>query len=59
MNALNNATARAARSPETRQRLVEQGAEPVGNSTEEFARLLREEVAKYAEVVWISGAKAE
>jgi tripartite-type tricarboxylate transporter receptor subunit TctC len=57
--ALNNATTRAARSPETRQRLVEQGAEPVGNSPEEFARHLREEVAKYAEVVKLSGAKAE
>ena len=56
---LGNATARAARSPDTRQRLVEQGADPVGNSPEEFARLLREEVAKYAEVIRISGAKPE
>jgi tripartite-type tricarboxylate transporter receptor subunit TctC len=56
---LADATARAARSPDTRQRLVEQGADPVGNSPEEFAQLLREEVAKYAEVVRISGAKAE
>jgi tripartite-type tricarboxylate transporter receptor subunit TctC len=56
---LGNATNRAARSPDTRQRLVEQGAEPVGNSPDEFARLLREDVAKYAEVVRISGAKSE
>ena len=56
---LGNATARAARSPDTRQRLVEQGADPVGNTPEEFGKLLREEVAKYAEVVRISGAKAE
>ena len=56
---LGNATARAARSPDTRQRLVEQGADPVGNSPEEFAKLLREEVVKYAEVVRISGAKPE
>jgi tripartite-type tricarboxylate transporter receptor subunit TctC len=56
---LANTTARAARSPETRQRLVEQGADPVGNTPEEFAKLLREEVTKYAEVVRISGAKAE
>jgi tripartite-type tricarboxylate transporter receptor subunit TctC len=59
VNALGGATARAARSADTRQRLIEQGADPVGNSPEEFARLLREEVAKYAEVVRISGAKAE
>jgi tripartite-type tricarboxylate transporter receptor subunit TctC len=57
--ALGNATARAARSPETRQRLIEQGADPVGNSPEEFAKLLRDEVAKYAEVVRLSGAKPE
>ena len=56
---LASATARAARSPDTRQRLVEQGADPVGNSPEEFTRLLRDEVAKYAEVVRISGAKAD
>ena len=56
---LNDATVRAARSPELRQKLVEQGADPVGNSPEEFARLLKEEVAKWAEVVKISGAKAE
>jgi tripartite-type tricarboxylate transporter receptor subunit TctC len=59
VTALGNATARAARAPDTRQRLVEQGADPVGNSPEEFAKLLREEVVKYAEVVRISGAKAE
>jgi tripartite-type tricarboxylate transporter receptor subunit TctC len=59
VTALGEATARAARSPDTRQRLVEQGADPVGNTPEEFAKLLREEVAKYAEVVRISGAKAE
>ena len=56
---LNDATVRAARSPELRQKLVEQGADPVGNSPEEFTKLLKEEVAKWAEVVKISGAKAE
>jgi tripartite-type tricarboxylate transporter receptor subunit TctC len=56
---LNDATVRAARSPELRQKLVEQGAEPVGNSPEAFQKLLREEVAKWAEIVKVSGAKAE
>jgi tripartite-type tricarboxylate transporter receptor subunit TctC len=59
ISALGNATARAAKSPDTRQRLIEQGADPVGNSPEEFAKLLREEIAKYADVVRSSGAKAE
>ncbi len=59
VKALNDATVRAARSPDLRQKLVDQGAEPVGNSPEEFSKLLREEVARWAEVVKISGAKAE
>jgi tripartite-type tricarboxylate transporter receptor subunit TctC len=57
--ALASATARAARSPDIRQRLVEQGADPVGNTPEEFSRILKEEIAKYAEVIRISGAKVE
>ena len=56
---LNDATVRAARSPELRQKLAEQGAEAVGNSPEEFGRLLRDEVGKWAEIVKVSGAKAE
>jgi len=51
--------AKAAHSPDTRKRLLEQGAEPVGNTPEEFDRLLREDVARWAEVVKVSGARAE
>ena len=50
---------RAAHDPDLRQRLLDQGAEPVGNTPEEFSRLLRAEVAIWAEVVKASGAKAE
>ena len=49
---------RAAKDPDMRKRLEEQGGEPVGSTPEEFAALLREEVAKWAEVVKVSGAKA-
>jgi tripartite-type tricarboxylate transporter receptor subunit TctC len=59
LKTLNDATVRAARSSDLRQKLVEQGADPVGNTPEEFSKLLREEVAKWAEVVRVSGAKAE
>ena len=51
--------AKAARAPDIRQRLAEQGAEPVGNTPEEFGKILRDEVAKWAEVVKVSGAKAD
>jgi tripartite-type tricarboxylate transporter receptor subunit TctC len=51
--------AKAARSPDLRQKLIDQGADPVGNSPEEFERQLRDEVARWHEVVKISGAKAD
>ena len=51
--------AKAARSSDLRQKLVEQGADTVGNTPEEFERQLREEVARWQEVVKVSGAKAE
>jgi tripartite-type tricarboxylate transporter receptor subunit TctC len=56
---LANGIMRATRDPEVRRRMLEQGAEPVGSTPEEFAKLLREEVARWAEVVRISGARAE
>jgi tripartite-type tricarboxylate transporter receptor subunit TctC len=59
VNALASAIAKSARSPDTRQRLVDQGAEPVGNSPEEFAKILREEQVRWAEVVKVSGARAD
>jgi len=59
VKALSDATVRAARAPDLKQKMVEQGADPVGNTPEEFAKLLREEVARWAEIVRISGAKAE
>ena len=57
--ALAAAVAKAAQDPEMRKRLAEQGAEPVGNSAEEFGKILRDEVARWAEVVRVSGARAE
>jgi tripartite-type tricarboxylate transporter receptor subunit TctC len=50
---------RAAKDPELRKRLEEQGGEPVGSTPEEFSRLLREELTKWAEVVKVSGARAD
>jgi tripartite-type tricarboxylate transporter receptor subunit TctC len=50
--------AKAAKDPEVLKRLAADGAEPVGNTPEEFDRRLKEDVAKYGEVVKVSGAKA-
>src|SRR6266478_3071987 len=56
---LSAAVAKAASSSDLRKRLLEQGADPVGNTPEEFDRQLREQVARWAEVVKVSGARAE
>ena len=50
--------AKASHDPEVLKRLAADGAEPVGNSPQEFDQQLREDVAKYGEVVRVSGAKA-
>jgi tripartite-type tricarboxylate transporter receptor subunit TctC len=49
----------ATRDPEVRRRMLEQGAMPVGSTPEEFSKTLREEVARWAEVVKVSGARAD
>lgn len=59
VNTLATAIAKAARSPDTQKRLLEQGAEPVGSSTEEFTKIMQQEVVRWAEVVRLSGAKAD
>ena len=59
VNTLAEAVIRATRDLEVRRRLTDQGAHPVGNRPEEFAKLLREEIARWAEVVKVSGASAD
>ena len=56
---LAKAVASASHSAEMRQKLAQDGAEPVGNTPAEFDRQLREEIARWAEVVRVSGAKAD
>lgn len=49
----------AAYSPDIKQRLLDQGAEPVGNTPEEFGAMVKDEVAKWGEVVRAAGIKPE
>jgi tripartite-type tricarboxylate transporter receptor subunit TctC len=53
------AVIKAARSPDIRSRLLEQGAAPIGNTPEEFVRQLREEVARWKKVVADSGMRID
>ena len=55
---LNAAAVKALSSPAVRDRLNKLGAEPVGNSPEEFRALLEREQKTWAKVVKDSGAKA-
>jgi len=59
VNTLAAAVAKAARDEDLRKRLAADGAEPIGNTPEEFDRSLREDLAKYGEVVRVSGAKTQ
>ena len=52
-------TAKILRAPELKERFFVQGAEPVGNSPEEFAAFVISEIAKWRKVVEASGMRAE
>jgi tripartite-type tricarboxylate transporter receptor subunit TctC len=45
--------------PEARASLVGLGAQPTTNSPEDFARFIKSEIGRWAEVIKVSGAKAE
>jgi tripartite-type tricarboxylate transporter receptor subunit TctC len=50
---------KALKTPGTRERLSGLGAEPVGNTPDEFAKFLRTEIDKWAGVVRAAGIKGE
>ena len=56
---LNNEIVKILNIPEIREKLAGLGAEPVGNSQEEFSALVNAEVVKWADVVKKSGAKVD
>lgn len=45
--------------PETREKLIGQGLEPVGGTPETFAAYIKAEIAKWARVIKAAGAKVE
>jgi len=56
---LNTEFIKILRTPETREKLTQQGFEAVGNSSEEYTAFLKKETEKWAEVVRIAGVKVE
>ena len=56
---LSDAARAAVQSPEVRRRIEHEGATPVGNSPEQFARFVDSEISRWGAVVRYSGAKPE
>ena len=59
VNRIQQETAKALNVPSVKERLLSQGAIPSGNSPAEFAKLIDEEIKKWAQVVKVSGAKVD
>ena len=56
---LADAARAAVQSPEVKRRIEHEGATPVGNSPEEFARFVDSEIVRWRKVVQYAGAKPE
>jgi tripartite-type tricarboxylate transporter receptor subunit TctC len=58
-NKIQAEVARVIRVPEIREKLIQQGVDPVGSTPDEFAAYIRDETAKWAKVVKAAGARAD
>ena len=56
---ISDAARQAIATPEVQRRIANEGAAPVGNSPDEFARFVHAEIQRWARVVKFSGAKPE
>jgi tripartite-type tricarboxylate transporter receptor subunit TctC len=56
---ISDAARQAIATPEVRRRIAAEGATPVGNSPDEFARFVHAEIQRWGKVVKYSGAKPE
>jgi len=56
---LNAEMVKAIRQPDTQEKLFAQGIEGVGNTPEQFAAFIRDEIAKWGKVVKAAGIRAE
>jgi tripartite-type tricarboxylate transporter receptor subunit TctC len=59
VNRIQQETAKALNTPAIKEKLLAQGAIPSGNTPAEFAKLIDSEIAKWAQVVKVSGAKVD
>ena len=59
INRLNVEVVKILKQPGVKEQLMAQGAEPVGDSPEEFSRFTLAEISKWAKIIKISGAKVD
>ena len=59
VNRLHDGIVRALAHPDVKERLAAMGAEPVGDTPEQFGAFVKSEIAKYAKVVKDSGARVD
>ena len=59
INSLHAVIVRSVKTADARERFLAQGAEPVGDSPDQFGVYLRAEVAKWAKVIKVSGSKLD
>ena len=56
---LSTLTTKAMHSPEVLPRLAREGVDPVGSTPDAFAKIIKDDIAKWIEVVRVSGAKVD
>jgi tripartite-type tricarboxylate transporter receptor subunit TctC len=56
---LNAETVAILKIPEVRERLLADGAEPVGNTPEQFGAFIKSEIDKWGRVIKAAGLRAE
>jgi tripartite-type tricarboxylate transporter receptor subunit TctC len=56
---IHDGVVRALQTPEARERLTNDGAEPVGSTPEQFAAFVRAEMAKWGKVIKAAGLKID
>jgi len=56
---LNTVLVKALQAPDVKQRLADQGADPVGNTPEQFAAVIQRDLVKWAKVVKDSGVRLD
>ena len=59
MTRLNAEIVKVLAQPEVRERLISQGIDPIGNSSEQFSAYVQSEIGKWAKVIKATGVKAE